>query len=256
MRKSAQEIVYGIHAVQAVVQFHPDKILKLLLAHARENTTAADATWLEPLGTDIIETVSKAELDKIAATSHHQGIVAVCQPLPQHTEAHLWTMLAALPHAPLLLILDEVQDPHNLGACLRVADAAQVDAVIVPKHASAPLSPTVRKVASGAAESIPLIAVTNLGRTVEKLQQQGVWVWGLDEAGEQSIYQAKLTGATALVLGSEGSGLRRLTRTKCDGLLHIPMGGYVSSLNVSVASGVCLFEAVRQRHSSSNFNKN
>ena len=144
-------------------------------------------------------------------------------------------------------MLDEVTDPHNLGACLRTADAAGVDAVIVPKDNSASLNMTVRKVASGAAEKVNLVAVTNLARTLAALQERGIWISGTAGEADHSLYQADFTGATAIVMGSEGKGLRRLTREHCDFLISIPMAGVVSSLNVSVAAGVCLFEAVRQR---------
>lgn len=149
--------------------------------------------------------------------------------------------------SPLVLILDCVQDPHNLGACLRTADAAGVQAVIVPKDKSATLNATVRKVACGAAEVVPLVAVTNLARTLEKLQKKGLWTVGTAGEAEQVIYQQDLTGPTVLIMGAEGKGMRRLTREHCDYLVKLPMGGSVSSLNVSVATGICLFEAVRQR---------
>jgi 23S rRNA (guanosine2251-2'-O)-methyltransferase len=149
--------------------------------------------------------------------------------------------------APLLLVLDGVTDPHNLGACLRSADAAGALAVIVPKDKSATLTPVVRKVACGAAEVIPLVAVTNLARTLEKLQQRGLWVVGTAGEAEVSIYDQDLTGPTILIMGAEGKGMRRLTREHCDYLVNLPMAGSVSSLNVSVATGVCLFEAQRQR---------
>jgi 23S rRNA (guanosine2251-2'-O)-methyltransferase len=156
-------------------------------------------------------------------------------------------MLDGLDHPPLLLILDGVTDPHNLGACLRTADAAGVDAVIAPKDNSAPLNATVRKVACGAAEVVPYIQVTNLARTMKDIQGRGIWITGTAGEAEQSVYQANLTGPVALVMGAEGKGMRRLTRENCDYLINLPMAGSVSSLNVSVATGVCLFEAVRQR---------
>jgi 23S rRNA (guanosine2251-2'-O)-methyltransferase len=150
---------------------------------------------------------------------------------------------------PLLLMLDGVTDPHNLGACLRTADAAGVQAVIIPKDKSASLNATVRKVACGAAEVIPLVAVTNLARTLEKLKKRGLWVVGTAGEAEQDVYDVDMTGPTVLVMGAEGKGMRRLTRELCDFLVRLPMSGSVSSLNVSVATGVCLFEAVRQRRS-------
>ena len=162
-------------------------------------------------------------------------------------EAMLEELLDRSEGVPLLLVLDGVTDPHNLGACLRTADAAGALAVIVPKDKSATLNATVRKVACGAAEVIPLVAVTNLARTLEKLQQRGLWLVGTAGEAEQELYQQDMTGPTVLVMGAEGKGMRRLTREHCDYLVRLPMAGSVSSLNVSVAAGVCLFEAVRQR---------
>ena len=177
----------------------------------------------------------------------HQGVVADVSPSQVWGEAMLDELLDRTEGAPLLLVLDGVTDPHNLGACLRSADAAGALAVIVPKDKSATLTPTVRKVACGAAEVIPLVAVTNLARTLEKLQQRGLWVVGTAGEAEVSIYDQDLTGPTILIMGAEGKGMRRLTREHCDYLVKLPMAGSVSSLNVSVATGVCLFEAQRQR---------
>ena len=162
-------------------------------------------------------------------------------------EHDLAELLDNLTVPPFLLILDGITDPHNLGACLRTADAAGAHAVITPKDKSATLNATASKVACGAAETVPLIQVTNLARTLTQLKERGVWLLGTAGESATSIYQADLTGPLALVMGAEGKGMRRLTREHCDGLLHIPMAGSVSSLNVSVATGVCLFEAVRQR---------
>jgi 23S rRNA (guanosine2251-2'-O)-methyltransferase len=162
-------------------------------------------------------------------------------------EAELFKLLGNLTVPPFLLVLDNVQDPHNLGACLRVADGAGVQAVIVPKDRSVGLTDTVRTVACGAAEHVPLIQVVNLARTLDQLKDAGIWTVGTTDRTEQSIYQVDLTGPLALVMGSEGTGLRRLTAEKCDFLVSIPMFGSVSSLNVSVATGICLYEAVRQR---------
>ncbi|PUV48591.1 23S rRNA (guanosine(2251)-2'-O)-methyltransferase RlmB, partial [Cronobacter sakazakii] len=176
----------------------------------------------------------------------HQGIVARVKPGRQYGENDLPDLLAA--HAqPFLLILDGVTDPHNLGACLRSADAAGVHAVIVPKDRSAQLNATAKKVACGAAESVPLIRVTNLARTMRLLQEENVWIVGTAGEADHTLYQSKMTGPLALVMGAEGEGMRRLTREHCDELISIPMAGSVSSLNVSVATGICLFEAVRQR---------
>ena len=177
----------------------------------------------------------------------HQGIIARVHSLPELNEHDLDRLLETR-NAPLLLVLDGVTDPHNLGACLRTADAAGVSAVIVPKDKSAQLNSTARKVACGAAENVPLIRVTNLARTLRDLQERhNVWVVGTAGEATETLYQTKLTGALALVMGAEGEGMRRLTREHCDQLISIPMAGSVSSLNVSVATGVCLFEIVRQR---------
>jgi 23S rRNA (guanosine2251-2'-O)-methyltransferase len=191
-----------------------------------------------------IQSVPKKTLDSLSDNGHHQGIVIRCKARPQST---LEEILASKTVPAFLLVLDEVQDPHNLGACLRTADAAGIDAVIVPKNQACQLTATVRQVASGAADSVPLVQVTNLARTLRWLQDRGVWLVGTDAESQSSLFDSSLTGSLALVLGAEGRGLRRLTRETCDVLVRIPMSGTVESLNVSVAAGVCLYEAVRQR---------
>ena len=194
---------------------------------------------------------SKPELDALVS-GRHQGVVAVLDPAAGAeagglmSEADLIDQLTQVA-TPLILILDGVTDPHNLGACLRSADAAGVTAVIFPKDKSADVNDVARKVASGAAETVPWVRVTNLARTIESLKQAGVWVIGTDGDAEESLYEQDLSGPCAMVLGSEGAGMRRLTRDLCDFVVKLPMAGSVSSLNVSVAAGVCLFEAVRQR---------
>lgn len=194
-----------------------------------------------------IQQVNRQTLDNKSQGEVHQGIIARVVPQKELNEHDLEAILSQKKN-PLLLILDGVTDPHNLGACLRTADAAGVDAVIVPKDKSAQLTPTARKVACGAAEVMPLIRVTNLARTMRDLQERhNVWIVGTAGEAESGIYEAKLTGSIALVMGAEGDGMRRLTREHCDQLISIPMAGSVSSLNVSVATGVCLFEIVRQK---------
>jgi len=190
--------------------------------------------------------VTGEELDKLAE-GVHQGVVAEVTPSQVWSEEMLTHLLDRLDGVPLLLVLDGVTDPHNLGACLRSADAAGVQAVIVPRDRSASLSPVVRKVACGAAETVPLVAVTNLARTLKQLQQRGLWLVGTAGEAEQFIYDVDLKVPSVIVMGAEGAGMRRLTRENCDYLARLPMAGAVSSLNVSVAAGVCLFEAVRQR---------
>tara|TARA_R110002110_G_scaffold284674_11_gene498755 strand:+ start:11908 stop:12549 length:642 start_codon:yes stop_codon:yes gene_type:complete len=189
-------------------------------------------------------------LDDKTDGEQHQGVVARVKPGKAYTEADLDSILAEAEgkgQAPFLLILDGVTDPHNLGACLRNADAAGVQAIIVPKDNAARLTATVRKVAVGAAESVPLVQVTNLSRTMKALQQMGVWIIGTAGETDNCLYNEKLSGPMALVMGAEGKGMRRLTRENCDQLVKLPMAGSVSSLNVSVATGICLFEIVRQR---------
>jgi 23S rRNA (guanosine2251-2'-O)-methyltransferase len=187
------------------------------------------------------------ELDRLASGNNHQGACLQVRPMGVLGEGALDELLDRLTAPPLLLVLDGVQDPHNLGACLRSADAAGAAAVIVPRDRAAGLSPTVRKVASGAAETMPLIQVVNLARTLRWLKEREIWIVGTDGEADKTIYAANLKGPLALVLGAEGTGLRRLTREHCDQLVSIPMFGVVESLNVSVATGVVLFEAVRQR---------
>jgi 23S rRNA (guanosine2251-2'-O)-methyltransferase len=194
-----------------------------------------------------VQRVARRELDDRVPGISHQGVVAEIGVTTSLGEKELPGFLKQLDQPPFILVLDNVQDPHNLGACLRSADAAGVHLVIAPRDKSAPLNGTVRKVACGAADNIPLVRVTNLARTLKMLRDQGIWIYGAAGEAEQSIYEADLTGPLALVLGGEGKGLRRLTREYCDLLVSIPLAGSVSSLNVSVATGVCLFEAIRQR---------
>ncbi|MEK1906034.1 MAG: 23S rRNA (guanosine(2251)-2'-O)-methyltransferase RlmB [Pseudomonas sp.] len=243
---SQLEKVYGVHAVEALLRHHPKRVKQLWLAESRQDPRVQ--VLLELAGQNRVPVGQKdrRELDEWAE-GVHQGVVAEVSPSQVWGEAMLEELLDRREGPPLLLVLDGVTDPHNLGACLRTADAAGALAVIVPKDKSATLNATVRKVACGAAEVIPLVAVTNLARTLEKLQQRGLWVVGTAGEAEQDVYQQDLTGPIVLVMGAEGKGMRRLTRDLCDYLVKLPMSGSVSSLNVSVATGICLFEAVRQR---------
>jgi 23S rRNA (guanosine2251-2'-O)-methyltransferase len=197
-----------------------------------------------------VRRVARTELDERVPGVSHQGVVAEMTVAAALSENELPQFLDGLGKPPLLLILDGVQDPHNLGACLRSADAAGVDAVILPKDRSAPLNATARKVACGAAETVPVVRVTNLARTLRAIRDAGVWLYGAAGEAQQALYDVDLSGPVALVLGGEGKGLRRLTREHCDALMAIPLAGSVSSLNVSVAAGICLFEARRQRAAS------
>ncbi|WP_114767349.1 23S rRNA (guanosine(2251)-2'-O)-methyltransferase RlmB [Vibrio rhodolitus] len=242
----SNEFLYGIHAVKAVLEREPERFIEAFVLKGRQDDRLLPIlNELQRCGVSIQQMVRKT-LDDKAQGANHQGIIARVKPAKQLNENDLDDILAQH-EQPLLLVLDGVTDPHNLGACLRNADAAGVAAVIVPKDRSAPMTATVSKVACGAAEIIPLIRVTNLARTMRALQEQGVWFVGTAGEATHDIYQAKLTGKLAIVMGAEGDGMRRLTRETCDDLIKIPMAGTVSSLNVSVASGICLFEAVRQR---------
>lgn len=241
------EQLYGIHAVKSFLDRTPERVIEVYVLKGREDKR------LQPLLNDLhhfgisVQFLNRQTLDNKANGEVHNGIIARVQPAKELNEHDLDQILANK-QAPLLLVLDGVTDPHNLGACLRTADAAGVDAVIVPKDKSAQLTSIARKVACGAAEVVPLIRVTNLARTLREIQQEhNVWVIGTAGEATETLYQTKLTGAIALVMGAEGDGMRRLTRECCDQLVSIPMAGSVSSLNVSVATGVCLFEIVRQR---------
>jgi 23S rRNA (guanosine2251-2'-O)-methyltransferase len=240
-------VAYGIHAVRVLLSRHPQRVRRVLLAGGREAGRLAEIRALADRAGVEAAIADDALLDKLAEGQRHQGAVAEMLPQASDPETQLEEALEAAGPAPLLLVLDGVQDPHNLGACLRSADAAGVAAVIVPRDRAAGLTPVVRKVAAGAAETVPLVAVVNLARTLRDLKQRGVWLVGTDDQAGQTLYDADLTGPIALVMGSEGEGLRRLTRECCDLLVSIPMAGAVESLNVSVAAGVGLFEAVRQR---------
>lgn len=248
---SKQEIIYGIHAVASLLDHNAESVQQLFVQVDRKDKN--DKRLRSILDTAAragipIEECTRSELDE-KCPQVHQGILALSTAVKlEQTEKQLEPFLDNLEGQPFLLILDSVTDPHNLGACLRSAEAAGVSAVIVPKDKSVQLSPTVRKVACGAAEIVPFFAVTNLARTLQSLQQRGIWLFGAAGEAEQSLYEADLTGPVGLVLGSEGKGLRRLTRENCDSLVAIPMAGEVSSLNVSVSTGICLFEAVRQRN--------
>ena len=240
------EKIYGVHAVEALLRHHPKRVKQVWLAESRQDPRIQALLALAAESRVSVGNCERREMDAWVE-GVHQGVVAEVSPSQVWGEAMLEELLDRSEGMPLLLVLDGVTDPHNLGACLRTADAAGALAVIVPKDKSATLNATVRKVACGAAEVIPLVAVTNLARTLEKLQQRGLWLVGTAGEAEQELYQQDMTGPTVLVMGAEGKGMRRLTREHCDYLVRLPMAGSVSSLNVSVAAGVCLFEAVRQR---------
>jgi len=240
------ERVYGLHAVEALLRHHPKRVKQVWLAEGRGDPRVRVLLELAEQARVRVGQCERREMDAWVE-GVHQGVVAEVSPSQVWGETMLEELLDRAEGPPLLLVLDGVTDPHNLGACLRTADAAGALAVIVPKDKAATLNATVRKVACGAAEVVPLVAVTNLARSLEKLQQRGLWVVGTAGEAEQVIYAQDLTGPTVLVMGAEGKGMRRLTREHCDFLVRLPMAGSVSSLNVSVATGVCLFEALRQR---------
>jgi 23S rRNA (guanosine2251-2'-O)-methyltransferase len=242
-----RHFVYGLHAVGALLQRAPERVLELWLAQLRDDRRARDIRELAAVAGVSVQGSSTAALDKLVGDVVHQGAVAVVRPLKPWDEQDLLASLPAAGPEPLLLILDGITDPHNLGACLRTADASGVHAVVIPKDRAAGLDAVVRKTAVGAAEFIPVASVTNLARTLDALKERGIWVVGTDGAAEQTLYAADLRRPLALVLGAEGDGMRRLTRERCDFLVRIPMAGQVESLNVSVAAGVALFEARRQR---------
>ncbi|MCW8994390.1 MAG: 23S rRNA (guanosine(2251)-2'-O)-methyltransferase RlmB [Psychromonas sp.] len=244
---SKSELIYGMHAVDALLEKQPERVIEIYALKGRDDERLSSIiTKAREWGVSV-QFMQRKTLDDKSAGEQHQGIIARVKAAKILTDNDLDTCINELDEPPFLLILDGVTDPHNLGACLRSADAAGVHAVIIPKDNSASLTPVVRKVACGAAESVPLIHVTNLARTMRTLQDKGIWIYGTAGEAQQDLYDCKLQGGIALAMGAEGKGLRRLTREHCDELIRLPMAGSVSSLNVSVATGICLFEAVRQR---------
>ena len=242
---SSPKVLFGFHAVGVRLKTAPASIIEIYADPGRRD--ARMRQFLEraaEAGVRVIE-ADGVRLAKLAGSHGHQGVAARVEPLPV---AHsLDDLLDGVQGPPLLLVLDGVTDPHNLGACLRVADGAGAHAVIAPKDHAAGINATVAKVASGAAETVPYFMVTNLARTLGELKERNIWCIGTSEDAPKTVHQADLKGPVALVLGAEGAGMRQLTRKSCDELVAIPMRGAVESLNVSVASGVCLYEALRQR---------
>ncbi|RYF17698.1 MAG: 23S rRNA (guanosine(2251)-2'-O)-methyltransferase RlmB [Comamonadaceae bacterium] len=242
---SSPKVLFGFHAVGVRLRTAPKSILEIYVegtrkdARMRQFLQKVQEAGLRPIEADALR------LSRLAGSAGHQGVVARVEPLPVTNS--LDDLLDGIGVPPLLLVLDGVTDPHNLGACLRVADGAGAHAVIAPKDHAVGINATVAKVASGAAETVPYFMVTNLARTLGELKERNIWCLGLSDEATQTLYQSDLRSPTALVLGAEGTGLRQLTRKTCDGLVSIPMLGAVESLNVSVASGICLYEAVRQR---------
>lgn len=244
------EIIYGIHAVKSLLHRDARRFLKVFILQGRNDSRFKQLiTELKEIGVSI-QTTHRWWLDKKVNCALHQGVIAQVRARQKTQVNNLQSLLKNI-NTPFLLVLDGVTDPHNLGACLRTADAAGVHAVIVPRDRSAQLNDTAKKVACGSAENVQLIRVTNLARTLRLLHEMNVKVIGAASEVSDNLYQSKMTGAIALVMGSEGKGLRRLTRECCDEFIRIPMTGITNSLNISVATGVCLFEAIRQRFFSS-----
>ena len=246
---SSPKVLFGFHAVGVRLKTAPQSIIEIYYEATRRDARMRQfLDRAREAGARLIEADS-VRIAKLAGSHGHQGVAARVEALKQATSLDelLEDLEAAGVEQPLLLVLDGVTDPHNLGACLRVADGAGAHAVIAPKDHAAGINATVAKVASGAAETVPYFMVTNLARTLGELKERGIWVVGASDDAEQTLYDVDLAMATALVLGAEGPGMRQLTRKTCDALVRIPMMGAVESLNVSVASGVCLYEARRQR---------
>ena len=242
---SSPKVLFGFHAVGVRLKTAPQSIVEIYFEPTRRDARMRQfVAKAQEAGVRLIE-ADALRIAKLSGSHGHQGVAARVEPLPQlHS---LDELLESLTEPALLLVLDGVTDPHNLGACLRVADGAGVHAVIAPKDHAVGVNATVAKVASGAAETVPYFMVTNLARTLNELKERNIWCIGTSEDAPKTLYEVDLKGPVALVLGAEGEGIRQLTRKTCDELVRLPMKGAVESLNVSVASGVCLYEAVRQR---------
>ncbi|MDW3095352.1 MAG: 23S rRNA (guanosine(2251)-2'-O)-methyltransferase RlmB [Gammaproteobacteria bacterium] len=244
---SKKEILPGIHTVDSLLRWQPQRAHSIWLEQNKKNHRIEQLiAYAKKLGISI-QQVQRVKLDQLCEGAQHQGIAASCSPTPLLDEHDLITQVSGAPTPPLILILDEISDPHNFGACLRTADAAGVAAVVIPQRNSAPFSPIVHKIASGATLRLTITKTTNLSRFIDAIKKSGVWVYGAAGEASKSVYQSNLTQASAIVMGAEGQGLRRLTQERCDELYSLPMLGGVESLNVSVATGIFLYEAVRQR---------
>jgi len=240
-------VVAGINSVRSALKFGADGVAELWLDRNRRDRRLAELVTLARDSGVTVRQTERHELDRAAGGANHQGVLAWVRTPAARGEHDLDAVLDAIEGPPLLLILDGVTDPHNLGACLRSADGAGAHAVIAPKDKAAGLTPVAVKVASGAAESVPFVQVTNLARTLDALKERGIWLIGTADDAPETLFETDLRGPVGLVLGSEGTGMRRLTRERCDLLARVPMRGRAESLNVSVAAGVCLYEALRQR---------
>lgn len=244
---SKSQLIFGLHATEATLKRQPERFIEIYALKGRQDDRLLSIVNFARKQGISIQFMTRKTLDAKAGDERHQGVIAKVTPPPQLTEADLAQLVENAKTPPFILILDGVTDPHNLGACMRSADAAGVTAIVVPKDNASKITSTVQKVACGAADTVPFVPVTNLARTMRYLQEQGIWIIGTAGETDQTLYDADLKGPLAVAMGAEGSGLRRLTREHCDVLVKIPMVGTVSSLNVSVATGICLFEANRQR---------
>jgi 23S rRNA (guanosine2251-2'-O)-methyltransferase len=241
----SNELIFGFHSVEAIFASEPERFIEIYALKGRDDKRLSPIIEEARKFGISVQFMQRKALDNKSKGEQHQGIIANVIAAPTFNEKDA---IIAREETPFLLVLDGITDPHNLGACLRSADAAGVHAIIVPKDKSAKLNGTARKVACGAAETVPLIQVTNLARTLREIKDAGVWVVGTAGETDVHVFDANLTGPMAIVMGAEGEGMRRLTREHCDVLVKIPMAGTVSSLNVSVATGICLFEVLRQRN--------
>ncbi len=239
-------IIFGINPIQQLLQRNPEKVLEISVSEQKNDNRMQELLAIAKQHGIAIQRIDAKKLDKLFVEQNHQGIIAKIKPTAILTESAL-PELVRNAAKPLFLILDGVQDPHNLGACLRTAEATGVTAVITPRDNAVGITPVVRKVASGAADIVPIVQVSNLARAMRDLQELGVWIVGTTGDAEQRIYDLDLTGSIAIVLGAEGVGMRQLTAKHCDFIAKLPMLGQVESLNVSVATGVCLYEVIRQR---------
>jgi 23S rRNA (guanosine2251-2'-O)-methyltransferase len=246
-QKSPTSLLIGVHSVDSALSRAPQQLKLISVAQECRNPRVRDLVERAGKAGIRVVTESRAVLDRRSEDQRHQDIIAEFEAANVGTEKDLDRILESIDGTPLVLVLDGVQDPHNLGACLRTAEAAGVNLVILPKDRSAGLTPVARRAASGAAEVLPILFITNLARVLRRLKESGIWLAGTTDKAGQDLYETDLSGPIGLVMGSEGKGMRRLTTELCDYYLQIPMQGSVSSLNVSVATAVCLFEVVRQR---------
>jgi len=250
MKSSEEQLLIGIHAVSSALKTSAGDVEWLrVLADSNNKRLQEVESRAHGSGVKVIK-ARLSELDKLSGQQRHQGVIASFKGSNVNSEGNLEAVLNSIEGIPLVLVLDGIQDPHNLGACLRTAEAAGVNLVVICKDRSAGITPVVRRAASGAAETLNVIQATNLARVLRALKKHGIWLTGTSDEATDSLYSTNLTGPLALVMGNEGTGLRRLTTELCDYLVRIPMAGQVESLNVSVATGVCLYEINRQRHTS------